>query len=176
MSLKSFFESYAETESKLEFKMASELNETIPSISSGSYLIDDMIGCNGYPLGRIIQLYGPAGSGKSLLSLLAIKEAQKLDPTAEQLYIDAESTYNSDWSQKLGCNLNKIGVLDSEMASSGQQLFQMLLGQAKEDKNHFFAGYKKEGLLQKIAKKEANINLIVLDSLGAIQAPTEETS
>lgn len=52
----------------------------------------------------------------------------------------------------------------------------MLLGVPKEDKKHLLAGKSKEGLLDKIINKEFNINMIVLDSLGSIIPPGEDTS
>ena len=55
----------------------------------------------------------------------------------------------------------------------------MLLGIPKENsKTHELDGKSKEGLLDKIAKKEPgmNFNLIVLDSLGALIPPGEDVS
>ncbi|MCQ2735035.1 MAG: DNA recombination/repair protein RecA, partial [Alphaproteobacteria bacterium] len=42
------------------------------AISSGSLLINDILGVGGYPKGRIIEIYGPESSGKTTLALHAI--------------------------------------------------------------------------------------------------------
>jgi hypothetical protein len=52
----------------------------------------------------------------------------------------------------------------------------MLLGVPKEDAKHILKGKSKQGLLDNIAAGEFNINLIVLDSLGAIIPPGEDTA
>jgi hypothetical protein len=53
----------------------------------------------------------------------------------------------------------------------------MLLGEPKEDaSSHKLKGKKKEGLLDKIRKGEMNVNLIVLDSLGAIIPPGDDVA
>lgn len=174
--LKDFFQGFSDVENQLQFKMASEIMEKIPTISTGSYILDDMLGCGGLPCGRIIQYYGPPGSGKSLMSLLAIKEAQRSDPTSKQVYIDAENTFSHDWCQKLGIDLTRVGVVDSELASNGRLAFEFLLGVPKEDKQHIYTGKSKDGLLDKIIKHELNVNLIVLDSIGSILVPQEDSA
>jgi recombination protein RecA len=52
-------------------------NLNIESSSTGSFLIDRAIGIGGYPKGRVIEIYGPEGSGKTTLALHAIAEVQK---------------------------------------------------------------------------------------------------
>lgn len=176
-ALAAFFKTYSESEEDITFEIASDrLGKKIQSIPTGSLLLDDILGCGGYPFGRIIQLYGFAGSGKSVLAMLAIKEAQKLDLEAKQVFFDAEQTFSVLWAQQLGLDTSRIILVDSDSAVNGRRLFEILLGVPKEDKKHVLSGKSKEGLLDKIANKELNINLIVLDSLGAIIPPSEDTA
>ena len=61
------------------------------TISTGSAIIDDAIGISGesgFPLGRIIEIYGPEASGKSSLCMAAVAQAQKKYPDKMVLYID----------------------------------------------------------------------------------------
>lgn len=174
-NLKDFFEEFADAESKMDFKMANEI-EVGECLSTGSYALDDIL-YGGWPEGRISQLYGVAGGGKTLLAILAIKAAQAKDPEATQLWIDAEQTLNTAWCEALGVNLSKVAVIENELATSAQKLFELLLGVPREDKTtHFMSGWKKEGFISKIIKKEINCNFIVLDSLGSLQAPAEEAT
>ena len=51
-------------------------NQKVETFSSGSLWVDLALGVNGYPKGRIIEIYGPESSGKTTLTLHAIAEAQ----------------------------------------------------------------------------------------------------
>lgn len=172
-----FFKAYSETEDVLdEFRTADQLPD-VTAISTGSISLDTALCSGGYPRGRITQLYGGAGSGKTCLAMIGIFNAQKDDPEAKQVWLDAEQTFNSSWAETLGIDTKKIVVVSGEKATNGRECFELLLGVPKEDiKTHVLVGKKKEGLLDKIAKKELNINFIVLDSLGAIIPPIEDTA
>jgi len=176
--LSAFFSGFASSDEQLNFQVAKDrLNNRLKSIPTGSYLLDEILGCGGYPLGRIIQLYGPPGSGKSLLAMLAMKEAQKISPDSQQVFIDAENTFNVEWAEQLGLDTSKVIIIDGDLAVNGRRCFEMLLGEPKEDaRTHALVGKKKEGLLDKIIAKELDINLIILDSLGAVIPPGEDVA
>ncbi len=176
--INSFFKSFSDSEDQLDFRMAHEtIGQKVPVISTGSLLLDDALSCGGLPKGRLIQLYGPPASGKSLCSLIAIKEAQKQDPDAQQVFIDSEQTFSTTWAETLGLDTSRIIIVDGDTAVNGRKCFEMLLGVPKEDKStHILKGKTKEGLLDKIASKELNINIIILDSLGSIIPPGEDIS
>src|SRR4051794_752566 len=46
-------------------------------LSTGSFLLDQAIGTGGYVHGKIIEIFGLQSSGKSTLSLHAVRECQK---------------------------------------------------------------------------------------------------
>ena len=176
--LEAFFKSYADSDEQLDFKMAHEtIGQKLPVIPSSSLLLDDALSSGGLPLGRLIQYYGAPGSGKTLLAMLAMKEAQQADPEAQQVFIDAEQTFSPTWAESLGLDTSKIILIDGDTAVNGRKCFEMVLGVPKEDtKTHALKGKSKEGLLDKIASGEFNINMIVLDSLGSIIPPGEDIS
>ena len=176
-ALNAFFKSFAAAEEEFDFSLAHEtVGDKFPSVSTGSLGLDDALSCGGIPKGRLVQFYGRAGSGKTLMAMLAMKEAQKDDPTALQLWIDAEGTFDPNWAASLGMNTSTIVIIRGDDAVNGRRCFEMLLGVPKEDKKHNLAGKQKEGLLDKIKNKEINFNFIVLDSLGQIIPPGEDTS
>jgi recombination protein RecA len=176
--LEAFFKSFAETDAQLDFRLAHEtIGEKVSVVSTGSLSLDDALSSGGLPNGRLIQYYGPPSSGKTLLAMLAIKEAQHMDPTAQQMFIDAEGTFDPSWASALGCDISRIIVVDGETAVIGRSCFEMILGVPKEDKKtHEYIGKSKEGLLDNIKNGQFNINIIVLDSLGAIIPPGEDIS
>lgn len=179
--LDSFFKSFSDSEEQLDYRMASQtIGEKIPVISTGSLVLDDALTCGGLPQGRLIQYYGAAGSGKTLLTMMAMKEAQQLDISAKQVFIDSEGTFSTDWAETLGIDTSKIIIVSGDTAVNGRKCFEMLLGVPKEDKKHILSGKSKNGLLDNIIEAkgsgEFNINLIILDSLGSIIPPGEDTS
>src|SRR6266571_3914938 len=60
----------------------------ISVISTGSIALDIALGVGGVPRGRIIEVFGPEGSGKTTVSLHIIAEAQRNGGIAA--FIDAE--------------------------------------------------------------------------------------
>ena len=176
--LEAFFKSFAEADDKLDFRLAHEtIGEKLPVISTGTLALDDALSSGGLPKGRLIQYYGAPGSGKTLMAMLAIKEAQLQDPSSQQMFIDAEGTFDVTWAATLGLDTSRIIIVDGETAVIGRNCFEMILGVPKEDKKtHMLVGKAKEGLLDKIMAGEFNINMVVLDSLGAIIPPGEDTS
>ena len=73
-------------------KLGDSAVEEIEAIPSGSLGIDLALGVNGYPRGRVIEIYGPESSGKTTLTLHAIAEAQKAGGIAA--FIDAEHAFD----------------------------------------------------------------------------------
>ncbi len=175
----SFFEAYADTEEAMsDISRGHEVHTAKQAvISTGSLVLDEALSSGGYPCGRLIQLYGPPGSGKTLLSMIAIIEAQKQSPTARQMFIDSEGTFDRSWAAQLGVNLSRVMIINGDMAVIGRKCFEMLLGVPKEDaKTHAYRGQSKNGLLDEIANKKLEYNLIVLDSLGSLIPPGEDIS
>ena len=49
----------------------------IPVVSTGSFTLDNALGVNGLPRGRVVEIYGPESSGKTTLVLHVIRNAQR---------------------------------------------------------------------------------------------------
>ena len=90
------------------FFNASE-NRTIQveKLSSGSLILNKALG-GGYPLGRIIEIYGSESSGKTTLALHAIAEAQKNGGMCA--FIDAEHALDIEYAKKLGVDTSKMFI------------------------------------------------------------------
>lgn len=93
----------------------------IEVISSGSMLLDDILGIKGFPKGRIIEIYGPESAGKTTLALMALAQTQKIK--GKIAFIDAEHALDRQYSQKLGVDVN--GLLLSQ-PDSGEQALEIL--------------------------------------------------
>lgn len=75
---------------------------SIPSISTGLYSLDRIIGCGGIPFGRITEIYGRESVGKSLLAEQISKQAQQLGTV---LWLDFEASIDKAWLTKLGIEI-----------------------------------------------------------------------
>lgn len=80
-------------------------NVEVERVSSGIRCLDEALG-GGFPLRRIVELYGLPSSGKSLISMKTIAEAQKNG--MECVYIDAEDTFDPEFAHKLGVDTTKL--------------------------------------------------------------------
>ena len=176
--IEAFFKSYSESDDQLDFKMANEtVGQHLEGTSTGSLLLDEALSAGGLPKGRIFQFYGPSGSGKTLMAMLAVKEAQLSEPESKQMWIDAEGTFDPNWAESLGVDTSRLILVEQETAVVGRKCFEMILGVPKEDKRtHELVGKTKEGLLGLVISKEMNVNMVVVDSLGAIIPPGEDVS
>jgi len=94
--------------------------EKIPTISTGSILIDRATGVGGIPRGRITEIYGPESSGKTTLALHVIANVQKEGGIAA--FIDAEHALDPVYAKKLGINLEELLVSQPD---SGEQALEI---------------------------------------------------
>lgn len=88
------------------FCLAEQQNTAFPSFTSGSIKLDLMLGCNGYPYGKIIEIYGPDGCGKTTLALHAVASVQLQGKIAA--YIDVEHALNPHYAKQIGVKLNEL--------------------------------------------------------------------
>jgi recombination protein RecA len=106
-------------------KLAGETIQAVPGISTGALSLDLALGGNGMPRGRICELYGPEGSGKTTLALHVIGSAQKADGVAA--LIDAEHAFDPTWARKLGVNLENILVSQPSTGEQGLDICETLV-------------------------------------------------
>lgn len=140
--------------------------EPVQVITTGSKSLDDALGVWGLPRGRIIQYAGKESSGKTLMSLIAIREWQKLDPKNWAVFIDAEFTYDKRWAEKLGLDNERVYLIRE---SDGVKIWTMLCGVPPKDNK----SKGKQGLLQMEMENPSGLGIIVLDSVASVQAPIE---
>ena len=75
-------------------------------IHTGSLSLDLALGVQGFPKGRIIEIYGPESSGKTTLAIHAIAESQKAGGIAA--IIDAEHAFDRSYAEKLGVDVENL--------------------------------------------------------------------
>ncbi len=127
-------------------KMGDKAIEEVETISSGSLGLDLALGVNGYPKGRIIEIYGPESSGKTTLTLHAIAEAQKAGGIAA--FIDAEHAFDRNYAEKLGVDIENLIISQPD---NGEQALEIA-----------------ENLIRSGA-----IDIVVIDSVAALTPKSE---
>jgi recombination protein RecA len=127
-------------------KMGDKAVEEVEVIPSGSLGLDLALGVNGYPKGRVIEIYGPESSGKTTLTLHAIAEAQKAGGIAA--FIDAEHAFDRNYAQKLGVDIENLIISQPD---NGEQALEIA-----------------ENLIRSGA-----IDIVVIDSVAALTPKSE---
>lgn len=127
-------------------KMGDKAVEEVEAIPSGSLGLDLALGVNGYPRGRIIEIFGPESSGKTTLTLHAIAEAQKAGGIAA--FIDAEHAFDRFYAEKLGVDIDNLIISQPD---NGEQALEIA-----------------ENLIRSGA-----IDIVVIDSVAALTPKSE---
>jgi recombination protein RecA len=120
---------------------------SIRFISTGCFSIDYMLG-GGLPEGRIVQMYGPESSGKSLISTQFIKSLQEQGKICA--LIDSEAAYDTKFASMCGVDVNNLMLLKPSSAEESLEAIRDLV-------------------------KSEVVDLIVLDSIsGLLPKETQE--
>lgn len=106
-------------------KLGDKAVEEVETISSGSLGLDLALGVNGYPRGRVIEIYGPESSGKTTLTLHAIAEAQKAGGIAA--FIDAEHAFDRNYAKKLGVNVDELIISQPDNGEQALEITENLI-------------------------------------------------
>ena len=88
----------------------------VQSIPTGIFSFDAATGCGGFPRGRVVEIFGPESSGKSLLSLCAVAYAQKMSG-ATALYFDVEGGTPIEWLKTLGISLDDFDMVEAGLTA-----------------------------------------------------------
>lgn len=120
--------------------------ETMEVIPSGSLSLDLALGVNGYPRGRVIEVYGPESSGKTTLTIHAIAEAQKQGGIAA--FIDAEHAFDRFYAEKLGVDTENLLISQPDNGEQALEIADNLI-------------------------RSGAIDIIVIDSVAALVPKSE---
>ena len=97
----------------------------IKVIPTGSISLDHALGVGGVPRGRVIEIYGPEGSGKTSLTLHIIAEAQKTGGVAA--FIDAEHALDPEYANNLGVNLDDLLLSQPDTGEQALEIVEVLV-------------------------------------------------
>ena len=106
-------------------KLSDENIVKIPSIPTGSRILDIALGIGGLPKGRVIEIYGPESSGKTTLSMHCIAEAQKQGGIAA--FIDAEHAFDKTYAENLGIDTENLLISQPDNGEQALEISEQLI-------------------------------------------------
>jgi recombination protein RecA len=95
------------------------------AIATGSPALDAALGVGGIPRGRITEVYGPDGAGKTTLVLSVIAQAQQHGGTA--CFIDTEHALDLGWAATVGVDLQRLVLCRPEHGEQALEVANLLI-------------------------------------------------
>jgi recombination protein RecA len=103
----------------------------VAAISTGNVALDLSIGVGGVPRGRLTEVYGPDGAGKTTLALSVIVQAQQAGGTA--CFIDTEHALDLAWAATVGVDVERLVLCRPEHGEQALQVADVLIGSGALD-------------------------------------------
>ncbi len=106
-------------------RMSDKAAQNIPVVSSGIISLDVALGAGGFPLGRIIEIYGPESSGKTTLALHVVSEVQKAGGVAA--FVDAEHALDVKYARNLGVDIDDLLISQPDFGEQALEITDILV-------------------------------------------------
>ncbi|MCD6472049.1 recombinase RecA [Candidatus Aerophobetes bacterium] len=97
----------------------------IQIIPTGSIALDLALGIGGVPRGRVIEIFGPEGSGKTTLALQIAAEAQKMEGIAA--FIDVEHALDSTYAKRVGVDIDNLLISQPDSGEQALEIAEILV-------------------------------------------------
>ena len=94
-------------------------------IPTGVMGLDLALGVGGLPKGRIIEIFGPEGGGKTTLSLHVVKEAQKKGGIAA--FVDAEHALDPSRAASIGVDIKELLISQPDTGEQALEIVETLV-------------------------------------------------
>jgi len=106
-------------------KLGEAAHVEVPTISTGSFSLDLALGGGGLPRGRIVEIFGPEGSGKTTLALTVVAQAQKEGGKAA--FIDAEHALDPEYAARLGVKTKELLISQPDNGEEALNILESLV-------------------------------------------------
>ncbi|HET6349247.1 MAG TPA: recombinase RecA [Candidatus Krumholzibacteria bacterium] len=94
-------------------------------IPTGSLALDLALGVGGVPRGRIVEVFGPEGSGKTTLTSQIIANAQRRGGMAA--FVDAEHAFDIGYAKKLGVDVDNLLISQPDTGEQALEITEVLI-------------------------------------------------
>ena len=106
-------------------KLGAHIKVNVETIPTGALTLDLALGIGGLPRGRVVEIFGPEASGKTTLTLTAIREIQKKGGVAA--FIDAEHAFDSTYAKIIGVNLDDLLISQPDTGEQALEIAETLV-------------------------------------------------
>jgi recombination protein RecA len=97
----------------------------VEAIPTGSLALDLALGVGGVPRGRVTEIYGPEGSGKTTLCQHIVAETQRMGGVAA--FIDMEHALDPLYAAKCGVNVEELYVSQPDTGEQALEIAEALV-------------------------------------------------
>ncbi|MGQ9709266.1 MAG: recombinase RecA [Anaerolineae bacterium] len=94
-------------------------------IPTGALSLDIALGVGGIPRGRVTEIYGPDGAGKTTLALHIVAEAQKRGGVAA--YIDMEHALDPEYAEACGVDVGNLYIAQPDTGEQALEIAETLV-------------------------------------------------
>ncbi len=120
-------------------------DERTRAISTGIVSLDRALGVGGIPCGRITEVFGDVGSGKTTVALHLVAQAQKYGTVA---FVSADHSLDADWATRCGVRYEDLYISHPDTQEQALEVTEALV-------------------------RSEQLNLIVIDSIDALSPRRE---
>ncbi len=106
-------------------KMGDKGSMSMESIPTGALALDLALGIGGMPRGRIAEIFGPEGSGKTTLATHVVAEAQRNGGICA--YIDAEHAMDPVYAKAIGVDVDELLISQPDTGEQALEIADMLI-------------------------------------------------
>jgi recombination protein RecA len=97
----------------------------VEAIPTGSLALDLALGVGGVPRGRVTEIYGPEGSGKTTLCQHIVAEAQRMGGVAA--FIDMEHALDPIYAGRCGVNVDELYISQPDTGEQALEIAEALV-------------------------------------------------
>jgi len=98
---------------------------SMESVPTGALALDLALGIGGMPRGRIAEIFGPEGSGKTTLATHVVAEAQRNGGICA--YIDAEHAMDPVYAKAIGVDVDELLISQPDTGEQALEIADMLI-------------------------------------------------
>ena len=106
-------------------KMGDKGSMSMESVPTGALALDLALGIGGMPRGRIAEIFGPEGSGKTTLATNVVAEAQRNGGICA--YIDAEHAMDPVYAKAIGVDVDELLISQPDTGEQALEIADMLI-------------------------------------------------
>ena len=106
-------------------KLGEATHLNVEAIPTGSLSLDIALGIGGVPRGRVIEIYGPEGSGKTTLAQHIVAEAQRMGGVAA--FIDMEHALDPAYAARCGVDVDNLYISQPDTGEQALEIAEALI-------------------------------------------------